>query len=34
MSDLDEKTPRDMERIENIKKIIILRIEKSKENLE
>ena len=34
MSDLDEKTPLDIELIENIKKSIKLRIEKSKENIE
>jgi len=32
MSDLDDKTPKDIEQIENIKKIIRLGIEKSKEN--
>jgi len=32
MSDLDNKTPKDIEQIENIKKIIRLGIEKSKEN--
>ncbi len=34
MSDLDEKTPLDIELIENIKKIIKLRLEKSQENFE
>lgn len=32
MSDLDDKTPKDIELIENIKEIIRLRIEKSKES--